>query len=143
MNALTIREAADTAAIAAELGRWPRAGEIPPRDRIGPELLMDVRLPLGLDARQAVVRAALASWQDRLCRDLERYEDIRTRGLDAVSDHDLAIAYSGDPLAAVRGSLRLKANHISYDRAAVLWLLAEQARIEDALMAERPQLSLF
>jgi len=142
MNAVTIREAADTAAIAAELGRWPRAGEIPPRDRIGPELLMDV-LPLGLDARQAVVRAALASWQDRLCRDLERYDDIRKRGLDAVSDHDLAIAYSGDPLAAVRGSLRLKANHISYDRAAVLWLLAELARIEDALMAERPQLSLF
>lgn len=90
-------------------------------------------------------RKAAAGFPGRTCRRASPggFFCLAGRGGDAVSDHDLAIAYSGDPLAAVRGSLRLKANHISYDRAAVLWLLAEQARIEDALMAERPQLPLF
>lgn len=141
-DAKTIRATADQAAIAAELARWPNADEIPPRDSIGHEPVLG-SLPAKLDACKAALHDALAKWQEELRHDIARYEAIRTRGLDEISDFDLSIAYGGDPLAALRGSLRLKTNHVSYHRTAIVLLLSELARTEAAIEAERRQLALF
>lgn len=52
----------------------------------------------------------------QLQQDVERYEDVRVRGVEALSRYDVEICAQGDGDAATRTAISLKYNHISYHR---------------------------
>ncbi len=56
---------------------------------------------------RADIEAKLAERQARL-------RDLEIRGVNALSKHDIQIAYSGDAKRALRGSSELVRNHIAY-----------------------------
>lgn len=89
-------------------------------------------------SRREQLPAVLNEYSDELHRYIRRYEDLRTRRLDALSNYDLGIAYRGvGPESGLAQALAAVANHIGRVRAQLLWLLAEQARLTP------PQLALF
>lgn len=141
-TAQEIREAADRIAIESVIAAFPAADEIPPREVFSPEVAMD-KLAADPKRRAEQLAERLESWSMQLREDVQRYEDVRTRGVHAVSDYDLTIAYGEDATAAVRDTLKLKVAHISYARSALLVLLAEQADAAAAIEADRLQLPLF
>lgn len=88
--------------------------------------------------RRAQLPATLDEYQDELTRYIRRYEDLRVRRLDALSNYDIGIAYRGvGPERGLADALRAVANHIGRTRAQIDWLLAEQDRLE------LPQMALF
>ncbi|NIF40076.1 hypothetical protein F3J14_04005 [Burkholderia sp. Tr-862] len=54
--------------------------------------------------------------KQQLSDDIERYNDLRIRGIDALSNYDIGVAYSGDALVALRQTLRTKEGHILFQR---------------------------
>ena len=90
------------------------------------------------DSRREHLPAVLDEYQDELRRNIQRYEDLRERRLDALSNYDLGIAYRGiGPEGGLADALSAVANHIGRVRAQLIWLLAEQVRLTP------PQLALF
>ncbi|WP_434031619.1 hypothetical protein [[Pseudomonas] boreopolis] len=90
------------------------------------------------DTRRAQIPAVLDEYQDELRRYIRRYDDLRTRRLDALSNYDLGIAYrQAGPENGLFQALDAVRNHIGRVRAQIAWLSAEQDRL--AL----PQLALF
>lgn len=90
------------------------------------------------DSRREQLTSVMDEYQDELRRNIERYEDLRDRRLDALSNYDLGIAYRGvGPERGLAEALRAMANHIGRVRAQLIWLLAEKARLTP------PQLALF
>ncbi|EMR0512938.1 hypothetical protein RY963_000942 [Stenotrophomonas maltophilia] len=88
--------------------------------------------------RREQIPSVLDEYQDELRRYIRRYDDLRERRLDALSNYDLGIAYrQSGPENGLFQVLDAVRNHIGRARAQVLWLLAEQDRL--AL----PQLALF
>ena len=88
--------------------------------------------------RRAQLPATLDEYRDELTRYIRRYDDLRARRLDALSNYDIGIAYRGvGPERGLADALRAVANHIGRTRAQIDWLLAEQDRL--AL----PQMALF
>lgn len=130
------------AVIAAELAKWPPAFVFGGRDAFnGAEHLAG--LPRDPARREAAAIAKTAEARAEAARDCARYDEIRTQGTKALSHYDLSIAYGGDNLAAVRGSLRLKHTHITYQHslAALFDAAATQARA--AATGDARQASLF
>ena len=88
--------------------------------------------------RRAQLPATLDEYRDELTRYIRRYDDLRARRLDALSNYDIGIAYRRvGPERGLADALRAVANHIGRTRAQIDWLLAEQERL--AL----PQMALF
>lgn len=67
-------------------------------------------------------QSEIADAERALAVDIATYENYRKRGGDAVCDYDLTISSSNDGVAALRGALQLKLNHISYGRGRLAWL---------------------
>lgn len=90
------------------------------------------------DRRQRVAYLAEREAQSRgdYNRGIARYNDLRTRGPDALSDYDVEISGSRDPMGAVRSALRLTVAHISFDLTMALRLGRELVQLEDELAAE-------
>lgn len=114
----------------------------PDTDAIEPRHILDALLWPDLsaneDSRRAQLPEVLAQYQDTLSGYIGRYNDLRSRGLDALSNYDIGIAYQGcGPVRGLAQALTAVANHIALTRAQLLWLLGEQDRL--AL----PQLALF
>jgi hypothetical protein len=73
--------------------------------------------PRGTSAAAQQRRAeAIAQYRASLAADAARYEDIRSRGAEALSRYDVEISASGDADGAVRMALSLKFNHVMYNR---------------------------
>lgn len=73
--------------------------------------------PRGISAAAQQRRAeAIAQYRANLATDAARYEDIRSRGAEALSRYDVDISASGDADAALRMALSLKFNHVMYNR---------------------------
>lgn len=90
------------------------------------------------DSRREQLPAVMDEYRDELRRNIRRYEDLRERRLDALSNYDLGIAYRGiGPEGGLAEALRAMANHIGRVRAQLIWLLGEQVRLTP------PQLALF
>ena len=88
--------------------------------------------------RRAQLPATLDEYRDELSRYIRRYDDLRARRLEALSNYDIGIAYRGvGPERGLADALRAVANHIGRTRAQIDWLLAEKDRL--AL----PQMALF
>lgn len=122
-------------AVKRELQRWPSADQISSRDDFETALVL-CKLPEAGPARLEALENALATWRNTLAINIARYEQIRADGPAALTYYDIHIAYGGDPVEAVRGSLLLKRNHISYARSAI-------HAICRAIEQETQQLTLF
>ena len=114
----------------------PNADAIEPWHHLNALLWPDVSA--NEDSRREQLPAVLDEHQDELRRYLHRYDDLRTRRLDALSNYDLGIAYRGiGPESGLADALRSVGNHIGRCRAQVAWLLGEQIRLTS------PQLALL
>jgi hypothetical protein len=82
--------------------------------------------PAGLQRRAE----ALSEYRTNLAADAARYEDIRSRGAEALSPYDIQIASSGDADSAVRMGMSLKFNHVMYN----LRLIESARRVAPALV---------
>lgn len=102
------------------------------------------KLPSEPGARLAALEARIAEQQEKNTADAARYDNIRARGLNALSDYDITISSGCCPLDALQFALTLKANHITYGHSMMAALVAEHACLQDALDSGRsPQMSLF
>lgn len=64
--------------------------------------------------------ALLTAAEKDVASDIKVYNEYRSQGIPRLSDHDIAIASSGDALEALYGALNFKKNHVSYNRGKVL-----------------------
>jgi len=94
--------------------------EIPPSEDAGRWLERD--LPKNPAKRLARLRELLTSETERLAEDRRRYEDIITRGAEALSRFDREIAYGGNDELARAGTIALKYSHIRMGLGRVRWL---------------------
>ena len=117
----------------------------PLHEQIGPRSHFDSNWALGKipnsndDRRREALNASLDKHRKELAHDIQRYTDLQTRKLDALSDYDLTICHQGDAFAALEMALGLKTAHISWQRSHIQALEAALATIE----LDRPQLALF
>lgn len=74
-----------------------------------------VELGHGIDAYERAT-ALIDTLERELGERIVRYNDLRERGLDAVSDYDLGIVYGGEPVVALRQNLVLAQANIDYAR---------------------------
>jgi len=88
--------------------------------------------PGDIEAYERAV-ALVNTLEQELAQRIIRYNDLRDRGLDAVSDYDLGIVYGGDAVLALRQNLTLSQAHIDYvrRRITVFHELAETIRKAD------------
>lgn len=132
----TLRANANPDHLDAVVHAFPDADAIEPRHTLDALLWPD--LSANEDSRRAQLPEVLMQYQDALGGFIRRYNDLRSRGLDALSNYDIGIAYQGcGPERGLAQALGAVANHIALTRAQLFWLLGEQNRL--AL----PQLALF
>lgn len=114
-------------------------------DQIGPRSHFDSQWALGkipfsnADRRLEALNTSLDKHREELAHDIQRYTDLQTRKLHALSDYDLTICHQGDAIAALQMALGLKTAHISWHLSHIQVLEAELASME----LDRPQLALF
>jgi hypothetical protein len=92
-------------------GRQLEPTEIEPARRV---LSLD-RLPKQHDKRRAALLSLRTDTAADLQRDIERYAEIRSRGLEALSRFDRMMC-EDSPRLGVAEALSLKHNHISFNR---------------------------
>lgn len=115
---------------------FPGPDEIEPWHHLNSLLWPD--LSCNDESRRQQLPSVMDEYRDELRRNIERYEDLRERRLDALSNYDLGVAYRDiGPEGGLAEALRAMANHIGRVRAQLIWLLAEQVRLTP------PQLALF
>jgi hypothetical protein len=132
----TLRANANPEYLNAIVHAFPNTDAIEPRHTLDALLWPD--LSANEDTRRAQLPEVLAQYQDTLGSFIRRYNDLRSRGLGALSNFDIGIAYQGcGPERGLAQALTAVVNHIALTRAQLLWLLGEQDRL--AL----PQLALF
>lgn len=132
----TLRASANKELLDQIVGYYGPADDIAPWRHLNPLLHPD--LSESDDTRLAQLPTALAAFQAELQGLVQRYDDLRVRRLDALSNYDLGIAYRmAGPENGLFQALDLVRHHIGRARAQILWLLAEQARLTP------PQLALF
>ncbi len=137
-----LRAATDPDAVQVCLAAFPDPEEVGCRQKFDPGCVLD-GIPQGLDDRLAKLEARRNLVADELQADLARYLDIRSRKLEALSDYDITISSTNNPLGALHMSLSLKCAHISYGNSKLQAL--EQAILDTRarMQSERPQLALF
>lgn len=131
-----LRANANPALLDQIVGYYGDADDIEPWGHLYSLLWPD--LSANEDSRREQILAVLDEYQDELRRYIRRYDDLRERRLDALSNYDLGIAYrQSGPENGLFQALDAVRNHIGRCRAQILWLLGEQARLTP------PQLALF
>lgn len=98
----------------------------------------DFRVPRGGGERARKHLDALAeATTQQLSDDIERYNDLRIRGVDALSNYDISVAYSGDALVALRQTLRAKEGHILFQRRRLAVLAEVSKAVAESLETGR------
>lgn len=131
-----LRQHADTVLLNRIIDACPTADDIEPWHTLDSLLWPD--LSENEQTRREQIPSVLDEYQDELRRYIRRFDDMRARRLDALSNYDIGIAYRGiGPERGLASALQAVANHIGRTRAQILWLLGEQDRLR------LPQLALF
>ena len=138
MNAQDLRSSADQATLALICASFPLPEQITPRSHFDPTWALE-KIPASEDRRQEALTASLDKHRQELAADIQRYTDLLTRKLDALSDYDLTIAHQGDVEQALLTALGLKTAHISWQHSHIQVLEAELASMEQ----DHLQLALF
>lgn len=142
-TAQDLRSATDPELVAALIRRYPPPDGIGRRQHFDPSWALE-KLPREPGVRLAALEARIAEQQAKNAADASRYDDIRARGLDAMSDYDITISSGGRPLDALHSALTFKTNHITYGNSMMAALEAEHVILRDAIERDRPpQLALF
>lgn len=111
-----IRNQADPDTVALLVASFPLSDQIGPRSHFDSQWALR-KIPNSDDDRRIeAINASLKMHLEELARDIQRYTDLLTRKLHALSDYDLTICHQGDALAALRMALGLKTAHISWQR---------------------------
>ncbi|MBN3744699.1 hypothetical protein G3N96_04525 [Burkholderia sp. Se-20373] len=86
-------------------------------------------------------RSHLAALTDatkqRLSDDIDRYNELRICGVDALSNYDIGVAYSGDALVALLQTLRAKEGHILFQRRRLAVLAEVSKAVAESVQAGR------
>lgn len=134
-----LRNQADPDTLALLVASFPLADQIGPRDHFDSQWALRKIPSSDDDRRMEAINASLDTHREDLAHDIQRYTDLQTRKLHAMSDYDLTIAHGGDALGALELALGLKTAHISWQRSHIQVLEAELVAME----LDRPQLALF
>jgi N12 class adenine-specific DNA methylase len=97
------------------VAQFPDPDEIGPRDNWQNENEAYLWGQIKGKVTEAKVQKALNKFREELPKDVDRYEELRSSGVDALSDFDVG----NNPLRALQMALQLKHNHISYSKAAI------------------------
>ena len=131
-----LRQSANPVLLNRIIDACPTAEDIEPWHNLDALLWPD--LSENEQTRREQLPSVLDEYGDELRRYIRRFDDLRSRRLDALSNYDLGIAYAGiGPERGLASALQAVANHIGRTRAQILWLLGEQDRLR------LPQLALF
>lgn len=129
-----LRANANSALLDQIVGYYGPANDIEPWAHLNS--LLWPELSENEDTRRAQIPSALDEYQDELRRYIRRYDDLRARRLDALSNYDLGIAYRlAGPENGLFQALDAVRNHIGRCRAQIAWLLAEQDRLVPSQLA--------
>ena len=132
----TLRANANPVLLEQIAGYYGPADDIEPWHHLNALLWPD--LSENEDTRREQIPGALDEYGDELRRYIRRYDDLRARRLDALSNYDIGIAYRvSGPENGLFQALDAIRNHIGRVRAQILWILGEQVRLTP------PQLALF
>lgn len=144
-TAEALRKAADPELLAALVAAFPSPEAIAPRRYFANELALE-KLPDvhgDLDRRLEILSTRREAALAELAKDLDRYADLLSRKLDALSDYDITIAHGGKPLEALYGALKFKIAHASYQLSMSQALTLAIEETNAAIERARPQLDLF
>jgi len=130
-----IREQTDAEAVNGVIRSFPTGGELlarpsPSEDKV--RSLTAERLPASAAARLGAINGRLGQARTELATEVARYEELRTKGIHALSNYDIVVAFSGDAVAALRGSLNFKSGHIRTAQARL------EALVDEANALEQP-----
>ena len=144
-QARRIRADVDPGDIAAIIGEFPAASELVAahrdlRDDDRQRIIAVARLPASPSSRVKAIGRSIASAQKELARHIAQYENIRKQGLQAISNYDILIPYSGNALFALRSSLNFKSSHIAYEMERIQAFEAELPRPRRDHELEKEQL---
>lgn len=117
MTADEIRASADHTAIRQLLDSLPWGGQVGPRPAGSiPDSSAGIdSLPKDAAKRLQKLMASESAYRKSLAASIARHDDVKERGVDAISDGDLLIAYCGSgPVVACRCTMELLRAHISY-----------------------------
>lgn len=134
-----LRNQADPDTLAIIVASFPLSDQIGPRSHFDSQWALGKIISSDDDRRMEAINTALDKHREELAHDIQRYTDLQTRKLHALSDYDLTIAHQGDALAALHMALGLNTAHISWHMSHIQVLEAELASME----LDRPQLALF
>ena len=128
MTANEIRASADHVAIRQLLDSFPWGSQVGPRPAgsiSGSSAGID-SLPKDASKRLRKLIDSEISYRKSLAASIARHDDVKSRGVDAISDGDLTIAFCGSgPVVACRCTMELLRAHISY-YLSVLEILAQE-----------------
>ena len=141
-QAKQLREAANPQLVQGVANAFPDPSMIGCRHHFEPEWVL-AKVPQDLDAKLSKLQYLLAQQQAHLASDIARYGELRLRKLDALSDFDVVISSSSDPVGALYTALGLKTAHITYANSSIAAIQAALDETQQALQILRPQLALF
>lgn len=131
-----IRASASPELIGKVIDSFPGTDDIEPWSHLDSLLWPD--LPANDDSARLQLPQIIKQYKDDLDSLIQRYQQLRTEGLLALSNYDIGIAYRQvGPEAGLAQALQSVANHIARTRAQLNWLLEQQQRLI------LPQLALF
>ncbi|WP_459203492.1 hypothetical protein ACQVRV_00105 (plasmid) [Ralstonia pseudosolanacearum] len=138
-EAAALVAAVDPADVAAVIAEYPEAEDVGIRENwfeLNPHVSR--RVPKAPAARAEYLAKLIEENQDELQDDIARYNELRERGLAALTPYDICISSGNDPLGALRCALDLKDAHISYQLSILvrLALELEDTRAELARVAK-------
>ncbi|MCY1529790.1 hypothetical protein D9M68_649550 [compost metagenome] len=105
-------------------------------DEVLERALAGLTLPEDAAARGEALQQILGQKRQTLQALADRYDELQTRGLDAISDYDILIAFQGKALFALRGSLNYQRSLINDELDQVLALTVAAREAEAQVQAE-------
>ncbi|WP_316157994.1 LPD1 domain-containing protein [Cupriavidus sp. BIC8F] len=126
--------------IAGVLADFPSSGALLAQTRSYTEevfqrVLDGITLPEEAEARVDTLQPLLAQKRQALQTLADRYDELHSRGLDAVSDYDILIAFQGKALFALRGSLNYQRSLINDELDQILALTVAAREAEEQVRA--------
>lgn len=136
MTADEIRASADHTAIRQLLDSLPAGSQIGPRPAGSiPDSSAGVdSLPKDAAKRLQKLMISETAYRKSLETSIARYDDVKERGVDAISDGDLLVAYCvSGPMVACRCTMELLSAHISYYLSILEILGREISRLDETI----------
>nr|WP_280971304.1 LPD1 domain-containing protein [Cupriavidus gilardii]WDE72566.1 hypothetical protein [Cupriavidus gilardii] len=134
------REEATPEQVAAVLGEFPNleallASKRSYSDHTAEKALEGLTLSDAAQQNADALRQRLEQKHQALRTLVDRYEELRTQGLDAISDYDILIAFQGKALFALRGSLNYQRSLINDELDQILALTVAFREAENHVRA--------